>query len=49
MYEQVHIGFLRRWAARECLDQIKADDMFTKCISIGPVSCDFGIAFIILF
>lgn len=46
MYEQVHIGFLRRWAARECLDQIKADDMFTKCISIGPVSCDFGIAFI---
>ena len=40
MYEQVHIGFLRRWATNECLEQIKGDDQFTKCISIGPVSYD---------
>lgn len=40
LYERVRIGFLRRWAASECLEQIKADDLFTNCISIGPVSCE---------
>ena len=39
VYECVHIGFLRRWAASECLKQIEADDQFTDYISIGPVSC----------
>ena len=39
VYERVHLGFFRRWAASECLKQIKADDLFTDCISIGPVSC----------
>lgn len=38
-YERFHLGFLRRWAADECLEQIKADDLFTNCLSIGPVSC----------
>ena len=38
MYEKVHSGRLRSWAASECLNQIKADDKFTHCISIGPVS-----------
>ena len=38
VYERVHIGFLRRWASSECLEQIKADDLYTDCISIGPVS-----------
>ena len=37
VYEHVHIGFLRRWASSECLEQIKADDFYTDCISIGPV------------
>lgn len=32
------IGYLRSWAASECLKQIKGDDQFTNCISIGPVS-----------
>lgn len=37
-YEKVHSKYLRSWAAAECLHQIKADDKFTHCISIGPVS-----------
>lgn len=41
LYERCHLGFLRRWAANECLEQIKADDLFTNCISIGPVSCNY--------
>ena len=41
LYEWCHLGFLRRWAANECLEQIKADDLFTNCISIGPVSCNY--------
>ena len=41
LYERCHIGFLRRWAANECLEQIKADDLFTNCISIGPVNCSY--------
>ena len=39
VYERVHIGYLRSWAVSECLTQIRADDCFTHCISIGPVSC----------
>lgn len=38
IYEKVHSKYLRSWAAAECLEQIKADDKFTNCISIGPVS-----------
>lgn len=41
LYERCHLGFLRRWAANECLEQIKADDLFTNCISIGPVNCNY--------
>lgn len=37
-YERVHSGWLRSWAASECLEHIKADDQFTHGISIGPVS-----------
>lgn len=36
-YEACHLGYFRRWAEEECLHQIKADDSFTHCISIGPV------------
>jgi len=38
IYERVHSDWLRSWAAFECLQQVKADDQFTHCISIGPVS-----------
>ena len=38
LYERFHIGYVRSWAASECLKQIKGDDLFTHCISIGPVS-----------
>ena len=38
MYERCHSGYLRQWAVDECLKQIQADDEFTHCISIGPVS-----------
>ena len=37
MYERVHSSYLRSWAVEECLTQIKADDQFTHCISIGVV------------
>ena len=37
-YEPWHVKKLRSWAVSECLDHIRADDQFTDCISIGPVS-----------
>ena len=37
-YEKIHSNYLRQWAIQECLDHICADDKFTHCISIGPVS-----------
>ena len=38
VYESWHSTWLRSWAMDECLEHIKADDQFTHCISIGPVS-----------
>ena len=38
MYESWHSTWVRSWAMDECLEHIKADDQFTHCISIGPVS-----------
>ena len=37
-YERFHIRYFRRKAVEECVTQITADDKFTHCISIGPVS-----------
>lgn len=37
MYEAHHSTHLREQAITELYDHIKADDRFTKCISIGPV------------
>lgn len=37
MYEAHHSTHLRQRAVTELYDHIKADDRFTKCISIGPV------------
>ncbi|XP_053554871.1 lanosterol synthase [Bombina bombina] len=37
-YEYCHIPSLRRRAVEHLYDHIKADDLFTKCISIGPIS-----------
>ncbi|PIO37521.1 hypothetical protein AB205_0070760 [Aquarana catesbeiana] len=38
IYESYHIPALRRRAVHELYDHITADDRFTKCISIGPIS-----------
>ncbi|XP_068090221.1 lanosterol synthase [Hyperolius riggenbachi] len=38
IYESYHIPDLRRRALCELYDHIQADDCFTKCISIGPIS-----------
>ncbi|XP_070812856.1 lanosterol synthase isoform X2 [Pituophis catenifer annectens] len=38
IYEQFHIKKLRERAVEELYDHIKADDQFTKFISIGPIS-----------
>eukprot|EP00058_Branchiostoma_floridae_P020672 XP_002606162.1 hypothetical protein BRAFLDRAFT_92029 [Branchiostoma floridae] len=38
LYESWHSSSLRQWAIDELYDHIKADDSFTKCISIGPIS-----------
>lgn len=40
VYEAHHSTFLRKKAVEELYDHIQADDRFTKCISIGPVSKD---------
>lgn len=37
VYEAHHSTALRQRAITELYDHIKADDRFTKCISIGPV------------
>lgn len=37
VYEAHHSTHLRQRAVTELYDHIKADDRFTKCISIGPV------------
>ncbi|TRZ03754.1 hypothetical protein DNTS_009746 [Danionella cerebrum] len=37
-YEAHHSTLLRERAVKELYDHIKADDRFTKCISIGPIS-----------
>ncbi|XP_054834517.1 lanosterol synthase [Eublepharis macularius] len=37
-YERYHSKTLRKRAVEELYDHIKADDRFTKCISIGPIS-----------
>lgn len=37
VYEAHHSTHLRQRAITELYDHIKADDRFTKCISIGPV------------
>uniref|UniRef100_A0A4W3JF24 Terpene cyclase/mutase family member n=1 Tax=Callorhinchus milii TaxID=7868 RepID=A0A4W3JF24_CALMI len=38
VYEDHHSERLRCWAITEVYDHITADDRFTKCISIGPIS-----------
>ncbi|KAJ8351646.1 hypothetical protein SKAU_G00231220 [Synaphobranchus kaupii] len=38
VYEAHHSTALRERAVKELYDHIKADDRFTKCISIGPIS-----------
>ncbi|XP_058517511.1 lanosterol synthase isoform X2 [Ochotona princeps] len=38
LYESYHCSSLRQRAVRELYDHIVADDRFTKCISIGPIS-----------
>ncbi|XP_026851595.2 lanosterol synthase [Electrophorus electricus] len=38
IYEAHHSTTLREKAVKELFDHIKADDRFTKCISIGPIS-----------
>uniref|UniRef100_A0AAR2M387 Terpene cyclase/mutase family member n=1 Tax=Pygocentrus nattereri TaxID=42514 RepID=A0AAR2M387_PYGNA len=38
VYEAHHSTALREKAVKELYDHIKADDRFTKCISIGPIS-----------
>uniref|UniRef100_A0AAQ4PZ61 Terpene cyclase/mutase family member n=1 Tax=Gasterosteus aculeatus aculeatus TaxID=481459 RepID=A0AAQ4PZ61_GASAC len=38
MYEAHHSSTLRGKAVKELYDHIQADDRFTKCISIGPIS-----------
>ncbi|KAL7881991.1 hypothetical protein AOLI_G00088400 [Acnodon oligacanthus] len=38
VYEAHHSTTLREKAVKDLYDHIKADDRFTKCISIGPIS-----------
>jgi lanosterol synthase len=37
-YERFHLKYFRSWAEQEVLDHIRADDSFTHCISVGPIS-----------
>ena len=37
-YEYYHVSAFRQWAVDKIYAHIVADDVFTKCISIGPVS-----------
>lgn len=45
LYERHHSASLRQRAIQTLYEHIVADDRFTKCISIGPVSarCPLGI------
>lgn len=45
LYERYHSASLRQWAVQRLYEHIVADDRFTKCISIGPVSapCPLGV------
>ncbi|KAM8999221.1 lanosterol synthase [Sarcophilus harrisii] len=38
LYERYHLPSLRKLAVAEVYDHITADDRFTKCLSIGPIS-----------
>uniref|UniRef100_H2MJF9 Terpene cyclase/mutase family member n=1 Tax=Oryzias latipes TaxID=8090 RepID=H2MJF9_ORYLA len=38
MYEAHHSAALRKMAVKELYEHIQADNRFTKCISIGPIS-----------
>ncbi|XP_021060874.1 lanosterol synthase [Mus pahari] len=38
LYERFHSTSLRKWAIQMLYEHIAADDRFTKCISIGPIS-----------
>ncbi|XP_064648227.1 lanosterol synthase-like [Lineus longissimus] len=38
VYEACHSSWFRQKALKECYEHICADDEFTKCISIGPIS-----------
>ncbi|XP_055425836.1 lanosterol synthase isoform X2 [Bubalus kerabau] len=38
LYERHHSTSLRQWATQKLYEHIAADDRFTKCISIGPIS-----------
>ena len=44
IYESYHLTGLRKQALERIYEHVCADDQFTKCISIGPVSsvkCEF--------
>ena len=49
IYEKYHSTKWRQSALDECLDHIKADDEFTQCISIGPVSLIYIIKISMIF
>ncbi|XP_019573151.2 lanosterol synthase isoform X1 [Rhinolophus sinicus] len=38
LYERHHSTSLRQWAVQRLYEHIVADDRFSKCISIGPIS-----------
>lgn len=38
LYERHHSTSLRQWAVQRLCEHIAADDRFSKCLSIGPVS-----------
>lgn len=38
LYERFHSTSLRKWAIQLLYEHVAADDRFTKCISIGPIS-----------
>lgn len=45
LYERHHSTSLRQRAIQKLYEHVAADDRFTKCISIGPVSapCPLGV------
>lgn len=44
VYEAHHSTALRERAVKELYEHIQADDRFTKCISIGPVTATLLVA-----